>query len=327
MQKIGLSANILASACCFLGPSGKPGVPLLILQLVAPWRCKGLIGVALAASILNPASALAGAGDQASIPFSSLNYGQPIGNIAPTSVGNSYDQAIYLGDGSGTYNISLANSWTLPSGLQLTFADGTPATDGLLQNASSFKISGSAANPGQYNLVFQAVSTSNPSLIDSAVYHLFVAPAASSFQGTVTTTMAKPPVNAGILGFNSLVLPPGSLNRLYDATISFSNGLVKSVALVTQLVGGAIASAINPTSPVPGLVAGSGGNVSGVDQSSGGLVADQEATIGGLTVNWSSASNSVQLGGIPKIAFGGLNDPLILQVTGPNDELLNYNLP
>jgi hypothetical protein len=90
-------------------------------------------------------------------------------------VGNSYDQAIYLGDGSGTYNISLANSWTLPSGLQLTFADGTPATDGLLQNASSFKISGSAANPGQYNLVFQAVSTSNPSLIDSAAI-IFLSP-------------------------------------------------------------------------------------------------------------------------------------------------------
>ena len=34
----------------------------------------------------------------------------------------------------------------------------------------------------------------------------------------------------------------------------------------------------------------------------------------------------MQLGGIPKVAFGGLNDPLILQVTGPNDELLNYNL-
>ena len=284
------------------------------------------MGVALAASILLPASALAGGGAQASIPFSSLNYGQPIGNIAPTSVGNSYNQSIYLGDGSGIYNISLANGWTLPSGLQLTFADGAPASGGLLQNASSFKISGSAASPGQYNLVFQAVSTSNPSLIDSAVYHLFVAPAASSFQGAVTTTMAKPPVNAEILGFNSLVLPPGRLNRIYDATVSFSNGLVKSVALVTQVVGGAIASAINPTSPFPGLVAGSGGNVSGLDQISGRLVADQEATIGGLTVKWSSASNSVQLGGISKIAFGGLNDPLILQVTGPNDELLNYNL-
>jgi hypothetical protein len=186
-------------------------VPLLILQLVAPWRCKGLIGVALAASILNPASALAGGGDQASIPFSSLNYGQPIGNIAPTSVGNSYDQAIYLGDGSGTYNISLANSWTLPSGLQLTFADGTPATDGLLQNASSFKISGSAANPGQYNLVFQAVSTSNPSLIDSAVYHLFVAPAASSFQGTVTTTMAKPPRECRDIGLQFAGAPARQL--------------------------------------------------------------------------------------------------------------------
>ncbi len=186
-------------------------MPLLILQLVAPWRCKGLIGVALAASILNPASALAGGGDQASIPFSSLNYGQPIGNIAPTSVGNSYDQAIYLGDGSGTYNISLANSWTLPSGLQLTFADGTPATDGLLQNASSFKISGSAANPGQYNLVFQAVSTSNPSLIDSAVYHLFVAPAASSFQGTVTTTMAKPPRECRDIGLQFAGAPARQL--------------------------------------------------------------------------------------------------------------------
>lgn len=326
MRKLSLPGNILASACSFLWPSANPGAPLLILKLVAPWRSKGLIGVAIAASILQPASALAGGGVQASIPFSSLNYGQPIGNIAPTSVGNSYDQSIYLGNGSDTYNISLANSWTLPSGLQLTFADGTPASGGLLQNASSFKISGSAASPGQYNLVFQAVSTSNPSLIDSAVYHLFVAPAASSFQGTVTTTMAKPPVNAGILGFNSLVLPPGSLNRLYDATVSFGNGMVKSVALVTQLVGGAIASAINPTSPVPGLVAGSGGNVSGLDQTNGRLEADREATIGGLTVQWSSASNSVQLGGIPKVAFGGLNNPLILQVTGPNDELLNYNL-
>jgi hypothetical protein len=91
-------------------------------------------------------------------------------------------------------------------------------------------------------------------------------------------------------------------------------------------VGGAIASAINSTSPVPGLVAGSGGNVSGLHQTSGRLEADREATIGGLTVQWSSASNSVQLGGIPKVAFGGLNNPLILQVTGPNDELLNYNL-
>jgi len=130
------------------------------------------MGVALAACILQPASALAGGSVQASIPFSSLNYGQLIGNIAPTSVGSSYNQSIYLGDGSGNFNISLATSWTLPSGLQLTFADGTPANGGLLQNASSFRISGSAASPGQYNLVFQAISTSNPSLIDSAVYHL-----------------------------------------------------------------------------------------------------------------------------------------------------------
>ncbi len=138
--------------------------------------------------------------------------------------------------------------------------------------------------------------------------------------------MAKPPVNAEILGFNPLVLPPGNLNRLYDATVSFSNGRVKSVALATQLVGGSIATAINPTFPVPGLVAGSSGNVSGLDQATGRLEADQGATIGGLTAKWSSASNSVQLGGIPKVAFGGLNDPLILQVTGPNDEVINYNL-
>jgi hypothetical protein len=106
-----------------------------------------LIGVALAVSILQPASALAGGGVQASIPFSSLNYEQPIGNIAPTSVGNSYNQSIYIGDTSGNYNISLANSWTLPSDLQLTFADGTPSIGGLLQNASSFNISGSAPAP------------------------------------------------------------------------------------------------------------------------------------------------------------------------------------
>lgn len=284
------------------------------------------MGGTLSASILLAPSALAGGGVQASIPFSSLNFGQPIGNIAPTTVGGSYSQSIYLGDGSSNYTISIANSWTLPPGLQLTAADGTPAIGGVLQNASSFRISGSAASPGQYNLVFQAVSTSNPSLIDSAVYHLFVAPSATEFQGIVTTAIAKPPVNAEILGFNPLVLPPGSLNRLYDATVSFSNGLVKSVALVTQLVGGTIASAINPTSPVPGLVAGSGGNVSGVDQASGRLEADQEANIAGLRVKWSSLSNSVQLSGIPKVAFGGLNDPLTLQVTGPNDEVLNYNL-
>jgi subtilase family serine protease len=285
-----------------------------------------MLRVALVTSILHPVSALAGGSVQASIPFSSLNYGQPIGNIAPTTVGDSYSQSIYLGDGSSNYTISLANGWTLPSGLYLSYADGTPASGGLLQNASSFRISGSAASSGQYNLVFQAVSNSNPSLIDSAVYHLFVTPPASSFQGTVTTTMTKPPVNAEVLGFNQLVLPPGSLNRLYDATISFSNGLVKSVALVTQLAGGTIASAINSNSPVPGLVAGNDGNVSGLDQTSGRLVADREANVAGLTIKWSLASNTVQLGGIPKVAFGGLNDPLILQVTGPNDELFNYNL-
>lgn len=147
MRKLGLSGNILSTACCFLWPSGNPEAPLLILQMVAPWRYKGLIGVALAASILQPASALAGGSLQASIPFSSLNYGQPIGNLAPTSVGSSYNQSIYLGDGSGNYNISLATSWTLPSGLQLTFADGTPSIGGLLQNASSFNISGSAPAP------------------------------------------------------------------------------------------------------------------------------------------------------------------------------------
>jgi hypothetical protein len=133
------------------------------------------MGGALSASILLAPSALAGGGVQASIPFSSLNFGQPIGNIAPTTVGGSYSQSIYLGDGSSNYTISIANSWTLPPGLQLTAADGTPAIGGVLQNASSFRIGGSAASPGQYNLVFQAVSASNPSLIDSAVYHLFVA--------------------------------------------------------------------------------------------------------------------------------------------------------
>jgi hypothetical protein len=326
VPKSSQSGSLLSSACGVVGPFGYPGAPLLILRLAASWRHGILTGLALTASLLHPASALAGGEVQASIPFSSLNYGQPIGNIAPTVVGENYDQLIYLGDGSGDYTISLASSWTLPSGLQLAYADGTPASGGMLQNASSFKISGKAASPGQYNLVFQAISTSNPSLIDSAVYHLFVAPSTNSFQGTVSTTMATPAVNAGILGFNPLVLPPGSLNRLYDATVSFSHGLVKSVALVTQLLGSTIASAINPTSPVPGLVAGSGGNVSGVDQASGRLEADQEANVGGLTIKWSSAGNSVQLGGIPKVAFGGLNDPMILQVTGPNDEVLNYNL-
>lgn len=104
MRKLGLPGNILASACSFLWPSANPGAPLLILKLVAPWRSKGLIGVALAVSILQPASALAGGGVQASIPFRSLNYEQPIGNIAPTSVGDSYNQSIYIGDTSSNYN-------------------------------------------------------------------------------------------------------------------------------------------------------------------------------------------------------------------------------
>lgn len=99
------------------------------------------MGLALSASLLHPAPALAEGVVQASIPFSSLNYGQPIGNIAPTSVDAICNQSIYLGDGSGNYNISLANGWTLPSGLFRTHADGTPAIAGLPpQNASSFRI-------------------------------------------------------------------------------------------------------------------------------------------------------------------------------------------
>jgi hypothetical protein len=139
------SNNLLSPACGFVLPFGNPGTPLLILRLATSWCSSSLMGLALSTSLLHPAPALAEGEVQASIPFSSLNYGQPIGNIAPTAVGENYDQLIYLGDGSGDYTISLASSWTLPSGLQLAYADGTPASGGMLQNASSFKISGKAA--------------------------------------------------------------------------------------------------------------------------------------------------------------------------------------
>ena len=80
-------------------------------------------------------------------------------------MGNSYSQSIYFGDGFSNYIISLANGWTIPSGLHLSYADGNPDSGGLLQNASSFRITGRAASSAQYNLVFKAVSSSYPSLM------------------------------------------------------------------------------------------------------------------------------------------------------------------
>jgi hypothetical protein len=56
----------------------------------------------------------------------------------------------------------------------------------------------------------------------------------------------KSPPGRPALGLNSLVLPPGILQQPYDATIAVRNGSIQSVALLTQVNGGALISAIDP---------------------------------------------------------------------------------
>jgi kumamolisin len=307
--------------------SGRRVFSPTIDKAAVPGRVRLWLGVLVGAAMWVPSVLSAQGLSQPSIPFSTQGYGQAIGEVAGTMVGSAYGQTVYVGAGTGaTYDISLASGWTLPAGLQLAYPNGTPATGGTLQSATGFLITGSASAAGQYNVAFQAISTSQPSLIDSAVYHIMVAPAPGSFQGSVSTPMAPPPSNAAVLGYNPLVLPPGTLNQPYSASIGFSNGGVQSVALLTQVQGGALVSAVNPTAPIPGLVIGSGGNASGVDPVSGVVAANTTASLAGLSVTWSAASNAVQLGGTPGIAFGGLNNPLVLQVTGTNNQVLNYNL-
>jgi len=264
------------------------------------------------------------------IPFSTFGYARPTGDVASAEVGKSYNQNIYVGsDPSETYNINLAPGWSLPPGLQLQYINGTPAPNGIL-NASSFhvaSVNGSTPTaPGQYNVAFRAIDATNPSRSDTVVYHFLVKPSESAFQGAVSSNMSSSQSSdSAALGINPLVLPPGILNQPYNAEITFSNGTVRSVALVTQLSGGSLTSAINAQAPVPSLISGEGGNVNGIDQIAGNLTPDNSAYVAGLTINWSTKSNSVTISGKPEVSFGGLNDPLILQITETNNQKLYYN--
>jgi len=265
------------------------------------------------------------------IPFSTIGYVRPTGDVASAEVGKGYNQKIYVGsDPSETYNINLAPGWSLPPGLQLQYINGTPASNGI-QNASSFlvaSVNGSTPiAPGQYNVAFLATDTTNPTRSDTVVYHFLVKPSVSAFQGTVSSKSRLGQFRDGsALASNPLVLPPGILNQPYRAKIALSNGTVSSVALVTQLFnGGTLASAINTQIPVPGLISGEGGNVNGIDLNTGNLTPDNTANVAGLSIKWSTKSNSVTISGKPTVSFGGLNDPLILQISGPNNQKLYYN--
>jgi hypothetical protein len=267
------------------------------------------------------------------IPFSTIGYGRPTGDVAGAIVGKNYNQKIYVGsDPDEKYNITLASGWSLPSGLQLQDINGISAPPGGIQNASSFlvaSVNGSTPTaPGQYNVVFLATDATNPNRSDTVVYHFLVKPSESAFQGTVSSNMSfSQSGDSSALGKNSLVLPPGILNQPYNANIAFSNGAVSSVALVTQLSGSdTLVSAVNTQAPVPGLISSNGGNVNGIDENTGNLTPDNKADVAGLTIKWSTKSNSVTIGGKPTVSVGGLNDPLILQITGPNNQKLYYNL-
>jgi hypothetical protein len=267
------------------------------------------------------------------IPFSTIGYGRPTGDVAGAIVGKNYNQKIYVGsDPDEKYNITLASGWSLPSGLQLQDINGISAPPGGIQNASSFlvaSVNGSTPTaPGQYNVVFLATDATNPNRSDTVVYHFLVKPSESAFQGTVSSNMSfSQSGDSSALGKNSLVLPPGILNQPYNAKIAFSNGAVSSVALVTQLSGSdTLVSAVNTQAPVPGLISSNGGSVNGIDENTGNLTPDNKADVAGLTIKWSTKSNSVTIGGKPTVSVGGLNDPLILQITGPNNQKLYYNL-
>lgn len=265
------------------------------------------------------------------IPFSTIGYARPTGDVASATVEKSYNQKIYVGsDPNEKYYINLAPGWSLPSGLELQYLNGTPAPNGI-QNASSFLVASvngaTPTAPGQYNVAFLAKNATNPSRSDTVVYHFLVKPSESAFQGTVSSNMSSSQSgNDFALGTNPLVLPPGILNQPYNAKIAFSNGAVSSVALVTQLSGGGtLASAVNTSAPVPGLIYGKAGNVNGIDQNTGNLRPDNTAYVAGLTIKWSTKSNSVTISGKPTVSFGGLNDPLILEITGTNNQKLYYN--
>ncbi len=265
-----------------------------------------------------------------SIPFSTTGYGGPTGDVAGGMVGQTYNQSIFVGHLPGQqYNISVASGWTLPPGLQLQDASGVPATDGILTGVSRFRIASvagaSPTAPGQYNVAFLATSTANSAISDTVVYHFLIRPSASVFQGSVTTTMPAPAGDATALGFNSLVLPPGTVGLPYNATIKVTNGAIGSVALMTQLSGGNLASAVNLQQPVPGLVGGRGGNVTGVNQVTGNMLRDVIANVAGLKIKWSAKTSTISIRGIPTISVGGVNDPLLLKVTGPNHQTLYYN--
>jgi len=259
--------------------------------------------------------------DPSSIAFSTFGYGLPTGDVKSATVGDGYTQQIFLGsDPNQKYNITLAPGWNLPPGLQLERANGTPASNDVVDNASSFLVAGDSTASGQYNVAFLAKNASNPEISDTVVYHFVVNPAPSSFQGTVISNDES---QSKVAGSNQLVLPPGSLNQPYNAKILLSHGNVKSVELKTQINDGQLVSAINSQTPVPGLIAGS--NVQGVDQNSGALQSDKTANVAGLAITWSKKTNSIDISGTPTVSFGGLNDPLILQVTDTNNQTLYYN--
>ena len=265
------------------------------------------------------------------IAFSTVGYGGPVGDALPGTVGKPYSQTIYLGsDPSQKYDVSLPTGWNLPPGLQLQYPDGTPSTNGVLSGVSKFRVAGTTgvgpSAAGQYNLAILATGSGNNAAQDTVIYHFLINPSPSSFHGIVSSRMGPASGMGSALGFNSLVLPPGIVDQPYQAQIKVANGKLRGVSLLTQINGGELASAVNVQTPVPGLVGGQGGNVKGVDQVSGNLAKHHTANVAGLKIRWSDCSNSVVISGVPKISVGGLNDPLILRLTGPNGQAMDYDL-
>lgn len=264
------------------------------------------------------------------LAFSTIRHGGATGEVDRATVGRRYRQTIYVRPEIPTMskiNFGVVAGWSLPPGLQLQDCNRKPVSaSGGLSHGSNFSVVGTPTAAGQYNVAFFANTTCSPSCSQSTVvYHFLVHPSGESFYGVVTSTMKPVRGKKDTLGYNELVLPPGTLHWPYDAQIVCRSGAIASVALMTQLHGSdSLVSAVSVQQPVNGLIAGDGGNVIGVSQGTGAIQSGSVASVAGLQIEWTSKDNTVSISGQPTVSVGGQNDPLYLVITSASGQQLVY---
>ncbi len=213
------------------------------------------------------------------------------------TVGTEFSQTITTPGNTCDFSVAQfapqGGGWQLPPGLELANANSRY----VVTNANQFTVTGAPTQAGQFNVAFQATSTTNPQQSDTVIYEFLISPPSGSLQFQVNNSS---PIS---LDANNLVLSPGITNKPYGAIISLkgtNHPNIQSVQVQTQNSSGMLTPVTASTSP-PGLTVTQPPNTTKTYQ------------ISGLEVQ--PVGNTVTISGTPTVSVGGFNDPLFLTVS------------